>query len=249
MATKPKNKQPFSLENIRKYNRMANEIYDFEKLVDIKDIHVYISISNHKTGNIPSFSTLSGITCQNIEDCMKPGGCGWYCYDKASVINMGRSNILFSRAKNTRLMMEDRDRAFWEISNECYKYRYFRWHVGGEIIDSDYFRGMCRVAKENMHCQFLVFTKNYSAVNAAVAASPVIIPGNFRVVFSRWPGMNSDNPYRFPETSPRFSDGTTAFVDETGSALVCGGSCQECISGGCGCFSAKHGDRILFNLH
>lgn len=250
MSKSPIRRQPFSAESLEKYNNAVREALNEVSEKPIEDLHVYISVSNSKTGDIPSFSTISGITCSGCNP-MCQGGCGWYCYDKSSVIRMGRKNILKSRAINTKLMYIDPARAFSEISKECYKYRYFRWHVGGEIINRDYFFSMCKVARENPHCQFLVFTKNHNAVNEAVSYFKAVgddVPENMHVVFSIWPGMKHDNPYGFPEASPMFHDGTSAF-DSIEGASLCSGSCQDCLSGNCGCFNAKPGDKILFNLH
>lgn len=221
------------------------------KSVPLHELHVYISQNNTKTGDIPSFSTLSGVTCTGCTEAMKPGGCGWYCYDKSLVINMGRKNILASRARNTRLVFEDQERAFSEISKECYKFRYFRWHVGGEIINTPYVAGMNQVALENPDCSFLVFTKNHRAVNRfveTITENDMSIPENFHIIFSVWPGMPCDNPYSFPEASPLFSDGTSAFSDLKNCHL-CGNSCRDCLLADCGCFNAVKGQKILFNLH
>lgn len=250
MSKVPVKRQPFSPESLKKYDDAVCDAMNEARKAPIEDLHVYISVNNSKTGDIPSFSTISGVTCGGC-DPMCNGGCGWYCYDKSTVIRMGRKNVLRSRAINTRLAYSDRGRVFTEISRECYKYRFFRWHVGGEIIDRDYFFGMCKVARENPHCQFLTFTKNHKAVNEGVAYLKAIgsdVPVNFHIIFSRWPGMPSDNPYNFPEASPLFSNGVSAFESIEGASL-CAGSCQDCIASSCGCFNAKPGDKILFNLH
>lgn len=251
MSSSPIRRRPFSAESIRKYNALVLEAMDAAKSIPVEDIHVYISTSNTKTGDIPSFSTLSGLTCAGCHGVMEEGGCGWYCYDKAAVIQMGRKNILASRARNTRLIMSDPERAFSEISKECYKFRFFRWHVGGEIPNPAYVVGMCTVAAENPHCQFLVFTKNHHAVNECVKAlhnADMEVPGNLRIVFSLWPGMPHENPFRFPEASPLFADGSSGFSDLE-NCFLCENSCQQCLLKDCGCFNAKPGDKILFNLH
>jgi len=247
----PINKKPFSTASLHRYNELAAEAMERAYAIPISDVHVYISTSNAKTGDIPSFSTLSGVTCAGCEGALQKGGCGWYCYDKSLVINMGRKNILSSRAKNTRLMFEDPERAFTEISKECYKFRFFRWHVGGEILDSSYVCEMNRVAVENPQCSFLVFTKNHRAVNKwleAARQNGSDVASNFHIIFSVWPGMPRDNPFDFPEASPLFPDGTTAF-ESLENCYLCGNSCKDCLLADCGCFNAGRGQKILFNLH
>lgn len=251
MSSQPINKKAFSPEAIRKYNEAAENAMEAAESIPLHDIHVFISTTNAKTGNIPSFSTLSGITCVNCQGAMQKGGCGWYCYDKGMVINMGRKNMLRSRALNTRLVTEDPERAFEEISKECYKYKFFRWHVGGEIIDAPYVSGMNKVAVENPHCEFLVFTKNHRAVNRfteALIQNDMDVAPNFHIIFSAWPGMPCDNPYEYPEASPLFADGTSAF-SSLDNCHLCGNSCRDCLLADCGCFNATKGQKVLFNLH
>lgn len=251
MSRAPIHRKPFSADNIAKYNALVAEALEEARKTPVSEMHVYISTSNSKTGDIPSFSTLSGTTCAGCTGAMAPGGCGWFCYDKAAVINMGRKNILSSRARNTVLMMNDPERAFSEISKECYKYRFFRWHVGGEIINAMYAAGIGTVARENPNCQFLVFTKNHSAVNKYVKSLSFLglgVPDNLHIIFSVWPGMPHDNPYGFPEASPLFADGSSGFLDLE-NCFLCGNSCQECLLKDCGCFNAQPGQKILFNLH
>ena len=90
-----------------------------------------------------------------------------WCYElKAYLIY---ASCLDARARNTVLLMRDRKEYFNRIEKRLARRRKglkaFRWHVGGEIIDTDYFANMVRIAKLFPEWRFWTYTKNYTAVN------------------------------------------------------------------------------------
>ncbi len=103
-----------------------------------------------------------------------------------------------------------------------YKPRLFRWHVAGDILSTDYLRGMRRIADANPQTHFLAFTKAFDIVNCYEDREAV--PGNLVIVFSAWPGMRFDNPHR--HRVAWMQDGTETRVPQ--DAIRCPGNCETC---------------------
>ena len=104
------------------------------------------------------------------------------------------------------------DSYFMQIAAQVaeHKPRLFRWHVAGDILSTDYLRGMCRIAAANPHTHFLAFTKAFDIVNRYEDREAV--PGNLVIVFSAWPGMRFVNPHR--HRVAWMQDGTETRVPE-----------------------------------
>lgn len=222
--------------SINKSMQALNEARENLKKNDYRGI-AKISNGNAKMGSIPSVSTLPLITCPAV--CKS--SCGADCY-AARDINR-KPNVLNSYAYNTALALDNMDLYFSSISIACAMFRFFRWHVSGDIINKKYFCGMVTVANNNPHCEFLAFTKRYNVVNDWIAENGEL-PKNLHIIFSGWFNLEPVNPYNLPVTN--------VFDNENPPAenwLVCGGNCTECICRGVGCWQLKKGDVLGIKKH
>ena len=198
---------------------------------------------NRKTGG--SYYTISLIP---ILDCVKDAckTCGMWCYDIQSVCIT--KEIIRLRAINSALHAKC-PHLYWERIKELCKLQYvehLRINVGGDITSLDFLciEDMCReLPNTNVH----VFTKNYDAVNKCLAAQdPEDCPKNLTVIFSRWPGMKCENPYKIPECHVDFGDGKCEAPE--GSEL-CGGNCTKCAFEHSGCHGLKKGEAVVIKYH
>lgn len=204
---------------------------------NVNEYHVYISKGNSKTGElVPSVSLIPVEHCPNSESCKK------LCYDVRN--DCVYPSVRAKRAVNAAIYECDQDRYFSEISKACQGFRFFRWHVGGDIVNYKYLLGMVRVAEDNPHCRFLAFTKNFNAVNEYLVENE--LPENLQIVFSCWPGLKVPNPNNLPTSHPLFANGvTTAHY----GAKYCTGNCSLCAIDKNGCFDLKRGEEVIFLAH
>jgi len=202
--------------------------------------HVYIAAGNRKTGNgMPSVSLIPIYNCGNCSCC------SGQCYDLRN--DLCYEGCRKNRAINAAILEVDRKRYFKEIDDAVKGFRFFRWHIGGDIIDTDYFDQMCTIAKNNPHCDMLVFTKMFDVVNNYVKVyGESAIPQNLKIIFSGWVGQKMINLFDFPTSHPLFGDGRTSAHD---GALLCTGNCTECAKKGELCFKAEKGMEIVFPAH
>lgn len=237
MATKaPKNIKPIKADSLKyRLQNMCNKAA--ELALNIDEQHVFISTGNRKTGfAVPSVSLIP------VKDCGNCSSCSRLCYD---IRNDMYPSVMDTRARNSAIAHNAVDRYFKEIETACKAFRFFRWHIGGDILDYRYLLGVIRVAVNNPGCSFLIFTKMYDLVNRFVEAGGVI-PSNLQIIFSDWPGAKMNNPYKFPTSSPVFADGTTAAPAD---AIECPGDCSSCAVMGAGCWTLKAGQGVKFNAH
>lgn len=194
-----------------------------------------LSSGNTKMGKIYNISLPPIKTCSGCE-----GYCGDKCY--AMKFYKMRPRVRNAWDRNLELVTHDIATYFEEITNELRNKpsaKYFRWHVGGDILSYTYFSGMCLVAALLPEINFLCFTKQYEIVNN-VAYSKSKIPSNLKIVFSAWPGMPLNNPHKF--TVAWMQDGTERRIPET--AVECSGSCTDCML----CFNDMNHD-VVFHKH
>ncbi len=237
MATTAKAIKPIKIDAMK--TRLAKMIQAREDYAaNIDGQHVYISAGNRKTGfYVPSVSLIP------VADCGNCSACGRLCYDLRN--DCIYNGVTSTRARNSAIARFDIRRYFNEISAACKAFRFFRWHIGGDIISMNYFAGMVHVAVDNPHCTFLVFTKMYDIVNNYIVSGGSI-PSNLQIIFSAWPGMALDNPYNFPVSSPLFVDGSHAAGE---NPINCPGDCSNCAVMGSGCWALKHGEGVVFAAH
>lgn len=197
--------------------------------------HVSISRGNSKIGHALNVSLAPLVTCGNC------GHCAPYCYDIKAVLRY--VNVLIARSKNTAIYKEDAKRYFEEIRNVLQRRRtnkYFRWHVGGEIPDAEYFAEMVKIAREFPDFVFWTYTKMYGIVNMYVKSHggnrETAIPENLKIMFSEWDGTRMYNPYNFPFFTCKLKDGNKNHKPEFFSTLYkCPGNCDICRDNGRGC--------------
>lgn len=202
-----------------------------------------ISSGNKKIGRVLNVSLAPIITCANCGKCLH------FCYDIKAVLQY--LNVLIARAKNTAMVMHDRDRFFQIIDDKCSRRRknkFFRWHVSGDIVDYDYLCRMIDLAKKYPEFIFWTYTKNYTLVNMYVKAHGgdrhECIPANMSIMFSEWEGMDFLNPYNFPVFACRMGENDNRH-DWTKMHL-CPGNCDICKETKKGCIV---GESTYTNLH
>lgn len=225
----------FKPETIRNFVKKANARIDYYMSVALLSIALCISKGNRKIGHVLNVSIMPLITCGNCAECM------FLCYDLQSA-NF-RPSVLDARARNTAILRRDRERYFALIRNAIERRRknfYFRWHVGGEIPDYDYFCRMVEIARDYPHYTFWTYTKMYDIVNRYVwehgRDRVTAIPENLNIMFSEWDGMPLLNPYGFKVFTVKLKAGNKNHAPEYFDSLYkCPGNCDICkaLSRGC----------------
>lgn len=221
-------------------NRIKKMMDMKDTYTDVSDLHVKLSYGNRKTtALVPSVSLIPVADCGNCSLCAKG------CYDVRHICCYDESQR--QRANNSALLMKDRVRYFKEIEAHAQFHRFFRWHVGGDIVDYDYLARMVGIAERTPSCEFLAFTKMFDIVNEWLDRHGQF-PDNLHIILSDWRGMAMDNRHNLPVSSPIWRDGTTG-PNCTDERFLCPGNCGECASVNGGCWGAKKGDTILFEAH
>jgi hypothetical protein len=176
---------------------------------------VSIAEKNTKLGNIPNVSLLPIVSCVPGIVCAK-----WSeCY-AVKFVRMFR-NVREAWKKNTLLAQTDIYTFFEEIWKfvERKKPSYFRYHVGGDILNQDYLNLMCWLASEQPQTQFLAFTKKFDLDFSD-------LPDNLTIMFSVWPRLKL--PVRPPGIKFAFmQDGTETRIPE--KSKLCSGKCDNCL--------------------
>jgi hypothetical protein len=95
--------------------------------------------------------------------------------------------------QNARIARSNPKSYFFQIEQAiaASKPKYFRWHVAGDILNTNYLHQMCRIAMKFPRTKFLAFTKAFNIVNEYEDKNR--LPPNLAVVFSAWPRMSVDN--------------------------------------------------------
>lgn len=220
--------------------KRVKQMLAFRNEVDVETAQVKLSYGNRKTGAlVPSVSLIPVADCGNCKVCARG------CYDVRNVCF--QKTVQKSRANNSAIFRYDPEKYFAEIEKSVKYLRFFRWHVGGDIMSDIYLRNMVRIAEKTPTCEFLAFTKMYDLVNGWLAnVGP--LPKNLHIIFSDWRGAEFENPYNLPVSSPLWPDGTKG-PHCTDKQFMCPGLCEECAEAWTGCWAAKSGDTILFEAH
>lgn len=202
---------------------------------------VSISKGNRKMGAIPSVSLPPVITCA--------AGCP--CAKKCYAVKMCRiyKNVKASYQNNLDILQSDPARYWGDILATVKMSRYFRFHVSGDIPNSEYFANMVSVAACNPHCEILAFTKCYDIVNGYLDQHNGYLPKNLHIIFSLWdPAWNVHvkNPHDLPMSAVIFkgAEHTAEYFEK-----ICPGNCFECAARGCGCWTLEKGETIAFYEH
>lgn len=225
----------YTNESITKaVNNLNKAITDFRKQ---DNLSVVISNGNIKIGNTMNVSLAPVITCLNCSKCIN------YCYDIKAVNQY--KNVLFARAKNTALMLENPEEYFRQIRfalDKRKKNKYFRWHVSGDIPNYSYFENMVQIARDYPEFRFWTYTKCYWFVNQWIKENgKENLPENLSVMFSYWEGLPMDNPYEMPVFRVVMQG-----QEKPKNVKWCCGNCNTCIKN---CSHCVKGENVYCMEH
>ena len=236
MANAPKNIHKLSLEAFEKrLNYMVEKTNDFLPIADT--LKIQFAEGNRKTKEL-----VPSVSLRPVLDCKNCGKCGRLCYDLRN--DCWHSAVMDGRSRNYAIFQNNPKRYFDEISEFCKRKIAFRWHIGGDIVNMEYLKGMVRVARENKQCHFLVFTKMFDLVNEYLDKHSK--PKNLQILFSGWVGLEMNNPHNLPTAHPIFADGSTTADN---GAYLCKGDCTHCLLYKEGCWNLKKGEQVVFYAH
>lgn len=194
---------------------------------------VCIGNNNSKLGqSIPNINLPAGLTCRENAPCKKG------CY--ACKGNFQFPSVKASILNNYNAFNFNSELYFNDIAERTVLNKFVRWHSSGDIINIDYFAGMCKVARKNKGTYYLAFTKKFEIVNSYIASGHKI-PKNLTIVFSNWGDFKCENPYNLPVSYVRFDKDTVI----PQNAVQCNGSCSTCQY----CWKMKSGQIVVFDKH
>ena len=196
---------------------------------------------NRKTGG--NYYTVSLIP---VLDCPSKCGnnCAQWCYDIQS--DCITKEVIRLRAINSALHFLSPE-SYWEriaTLADAQFAEHLRINVGGDIIYAD-MPLIVKMYNKLKHTIVHLFTKNYDAVNAYLSLYGKL-PKNMKLIFSRWPGMACNNPFKIPECHVDFGDGKCEAPE--GSEL-CSGNCTKCAFEHSGCHGLKKGEAVVIKYH
>lgn len=237
----------YSIETIKKATSNLRSLIAHYKTMKPQDIKMCISMGNKKIGRVMNVSIAPIITCKNCKECK------FFCYDIKAI--MAYPSCLDARARNTAILMMDREGFFAcideRISHSRRNSKFFRWHVSGDMIDTDYLDRMAKIARKHPDWTFWTYTKMYALVNVYVddhgGSKDRAIPANLHIMFSKWDGMPMNNPHGFPVFACQMPEGQGKDPDPaTYIKHKCPGNCDTCITGKRGCVV---GESSFAGLH
>lgn len=220
----------YSEETLRKFvTEMRAEIERYKAEIAAGNLpEICITDGNEKIGHAWNVSKAPIITCGNCAQC------SGHCYDIKAGLQY--PDTLKARARNTAIFEAAREAYFDAILKLCSdrrKHKYFRFHVGGEIVDLDEFERMVDVARQRPAWTFWTYTKMHGIVNEYCRKyGRESIPENFKVMFSEWRGTEIDNPYGFPVFHTVFISQGEQFEPDM---WICPGNCDICKAEKRGC--------------
>ena len=158
-----------------------------------------------------------------------------------------KGNWLFPNVKNSlesnlEAYKSNPDLFFESIATQTALVRFCRWHSSGDIVDMQYFEGMCKVARKNKETHYLCFTKKYEIINEFLSKGKRI-PKNLSIVFSAWSNWIPENPYDLPMTYVYGKEFNNELIPK--DAIPCGGKCENCQA----CWTLKKGQHVYFLKH
>lgn len=221
-------------ETLSKYTVRALEAIE-KASSRLDQLKVHIAKGNKKVGRIRNVSLMSRICCGNCRTCEH------YCYDIKAALQY--KTVMTARAENTALAQGNRIEYFGQIASsmtpKC-KRKAFRFHVGGEILDEAYLRGMIWLAFRRPDWRIWTYTKRYDIVNRYIQ-NYGIIPENLSIMYSADSNAVVENPYCFPIAWTVLEG-----EEEPRDKMKCPGNCEECYENGCGC---PFGESVYFLEH
>jgi len=202
-------------------------------------LKLHITEGNVKIGRIPSVSLPPWETCDSEAPCRE------LCYARKAYSGYARDTAGPAWGDNLAYYKADPDGYFDAVVANLAKRRrigtnraYFRWHVGGDIPDPAYFKGMVKVARLLPGWQFLAYTRREYAWSTRLGYLEGA-PSNLTVLRSLW----LDEPYAYTYT-PWFK------VLDKGEPLppggvLCPGNCDKCYA----CWNLRPGEGRYIELH
>lgn len=200
-----------------------------------KENTVSISKGNSKMGAIPSVSLPACITCNPNAPCFK------LCY--AAKITRLYKTVKTAYENNLHILNTNPVLYWDQVKQGAQMARYFRYHVSGDIPNTEYFKNMVRLANELPNTNFLAFTKQFDIVNCFLANGGEI-PNNLKIIFSNWGDWKCFNPFELPECEIILKGSEPA-----PDWKICGGNCTECACRGIGCWELKNNETIAIYQH
>ena len=217
----------YSNDTLKKYHDKLESTIAFYARFPVESLNICISGGNMKVGNVPNVSLPPVKTCGNCSACIHK------CYDIKAC--MQYENVMRARARNYSILIRN-FRLYWEQLLEKLshmKTRFFRFHVGGDIMTVEYLREMIKTARMFPNIVFWTYTKSHVIVNEFIrnrgGNRRKAIPKNLSIMFSVWAGKPIENPYDFP----------VFYVFEHGQEkpemFMCPSNCKWCIEHHRGC--------------
>ena len=197
----------------------------------------YAKVSNTNSklgGQIYSINLPPVVTCRSDAPCFKG------CY--ACKGNWLFPNVKNSLQQNLEAYKNNHTLFFESIAAQTALVRFCRWHSSGDIVDMQYFEGMCKVARKNKDTHYLCFTKKYEIINEFLSKGKRI-PKNLSIVFSAWSNWIPENPYNLPMTYVYGKEFNNELIPK--DAIPCGGKCENCQA----CWTLKKGQHVYFLKH
>ena len=220
----------YSDDTIKRYNEKAVACVT-EARANIDNIHVHISYGNRKIGKTLNVNLPAVLTCGKMCHLC---GCCKYCYAIKDALRFPA--VMRARCENYALLL-DKPITYWREIREAIKkhpsYKYIRFHVSGEIKDTEYIWHMAKVAEEFPDRTFWTYTKQYDIINWYINRIGAL-PSNLVVMFSDWDGYPMRNPYKLPTF--KFVPAEKEMPKDT---FVCVGNCDYCKAHKCGCVGGQ----------
>lgn len=209
----------------------------------MKEYTIHISKQNSKLGKIPSFSTTPVTGCgANCRVCASK------CYALKSYRMYPSCKMAWDDNFNAVLMGHK-----WRLAHDVSKYcndkhvPVFRWFVAGDIYNMPTMEAMVTTAENCPKTMFYCYTKCYDVVNEFLKYDT--LPDNLKIIFSRWDGLEMNNPYGLPESDVILKDSNKTMVD---NSFVCPNpknkkiTCDICP---CPCYLMENGETVYFMEH
>ena len=206
----------------------------FNKMLNLS---IFISDGNTKMGGVPSISLTPVVTCHNCQECKKR------CYARRLY---GLRPILKTQYDANTFIYKNNPVDYFEQINKVMSVTdKFRFHVAGDIIDTQYMDMMVQSCRRNPKCQVICFTKAYEIVNSYIEET-CDLPKNLHLIFSIWDNTSYTNPNNLPTAHVLYKNGTTTAKKPT---HLCDGNCCKCFLNCTGCISLKKGESVVFKEH
>jgi hypothetical protein len=187
----------------------------------------FISEGNTKMGAVPSVSLLPGPWPEG--SCLKNAPCKDICYARKGYM------LKFTAGKTWKHNFDLAVAEPWEFVQRVLGWvlwnqpERFRWHVAGDFLHYKYLWNVMEAVEKSPLTKHLAFTKKYGMVNAVMRSRMQMgrkgKPDNLTMVFSRWPGLEMENPYGLP-VAEIILKGTKKKRPRDGR--VCPGTCVDC---------------------